>query len=62
MGRPTSRSESAVTVRLVQEIAAAVSDAFLAVNHITDPEARQEAFAARLVELGQRYDPNNGGV
>lgn len=55
MGKPTTRSENAITVTVVQQLVLAVAAAFGEVNGITDPAARQVAFAERCAQLGVLY-------
>lgn len=62
MGRPTSRSEVAITVRLVEQITTAVTMAFGEVNGIPDADDRRAAFAARCRELGAHFGGDGLGT
>lgn len=55
MGKPTTRSENVITVRLVQELTAAFVTAFIESNAINDPLARHAAFTGRCAEIGVQY-------
>ena len=61
MGRPTTRSENALTVRFIREMTEQFSSIFLQVNALSDPDERRAVFAARLMQLAEAYDPNAGG-
>ena len=60
LGRPTTRSENTLTLRLVQELVTAFTGAFHEANQISDPHARRETFARRLAVIGAEY--SNGYV
>lgn len=58
MGKPTTRSENTVTVRLVQQWTAQIATIFLEVNELDDPLTRREAFAERCDTLALLYTGN----
>ena len=58
MGRPTSRSEGTLQVAFVQQVTSVFIEAFRDVNSIVDERERQEAFARRLLLLGEAYSAN----
>ena len=60
MGRPTTRSENTVTVRLVQELATAFTTAFLETNDLPTALERRARFAARLGEIANAYSGSGG--
>lgn len=55
MGRPTSRSENSITIKLVEQLTISVVEIFSEVNAIDDPSLRQSTFAERLIELSAAY-------
>lgn len=55
MGKPTTRSEVAITIRLVEQITAAFVLVFGEINGIPDADDRRTAFAARCRELGAHF-------
>ncbi len=55
MGKPTTRSENVVTVRLVQELVAEFIGIFRVVNELPDADSRQAAYAQRCLELGAKF-------
>ena len=60
LGRPTTRSENALTVRFIQEITDTLVAVFNDVNGIGDPDERRTAFAERLIEVGRAYEAGSG--
>jgi hypothetical protein len=60
LGRPTSRSENALTVRFVNEVATTFIAIFAEVNEIADAGARREEFARRLRVVGDAYQAGGG--
>lgn len=56
MGKPTARTETTVSVKLVEELVSAFIAVFREVNELDSPTARQQAFAQRCLELRARID------
>ena len=60
LGRPTTRAENVLTLRLLEELTAAFTHAFVETNTIADPLARRDAFAGKLRVIGAEF--TNGHV
>lgn len=60
MGRPTSRSENTITIKLYQQLSVLFVEAFQAVNEIADPNERKLAYAERLEVIEQQYGGHGG--
>ena len=55
MGKPLTRSENTLSVRLVQELTTMFAGIFAEANDLDTPAERAERFALRLVEAGEGY-------
>lgn len=62
MGKPTTRSENVITVRLVQQLTAEFAVIFMKVNELDDPLTRRTAFADECERLALVWSGNAGAA